>query len=84
MMVTLDPQLPNFRQYIDRETEVKLALAVFPPFFGGVSCDLGSVPFAERRGPRRLHKTRRVTPAMAANVTDRVWSLEELVERTSN
>ena len=31
----------------------------------------------------RLHKTMRVTPAMAANVTDRVWSLEELVERTS-
>jgi hypothetical protein len=28
----------------------------------------------------RLHKTLRVTPAMAANVTDRVWSLEELVE----
>jgi IS1 family transposase len=32
----------------------------------------------------RLHKTLRVTPAMAANVTDRVWSLEELVDRTSN
>jgi len=32
----------------------------------------------------RLHKTLRVTPAMAANVTDRLWSLEELVERTSN
>ena len=31
----------------------------------------------------RLHKTLRVTPAMAANVTDRVWSLEELVEQTS-
>jgi IS1 family transposase len=31
----------------------------------------------------RLHKTLRVTPAMAANVTDRVWSLAELVERTS-
>jgi hypothetical protein len=31
----------------------------------------------------RLHKTLRVTPAMAANVTDRIWSLEELVERTS-
>jgi hypothetical protein len=31
----------------------------------------------------RLHKTLRVTPAMAANVTNRVWSLEELVERTS-
>lgn len=31
----------------------------------------------------RLHKTLRVTPAMAANVTDRVWSLEELVDRTS-
>jgi hypothetical protein len=31
----------------------------------------------------RLHKTLRVTPAMTANVTDRVWSLEELVDRTS-
>jgi hypothetical protein len=31
----------------------------------------------------RLHKTLRITPAMAAGVTDRVWSLEELVERTS-
>jgi IS1 family transposase len=31
----------------------------------------------------RLHKTLRVTPAMAAGVTDKVWSLEELVERTS-
>jgi hypothetical protein len=31
----------------------------------------------------RLHKTLRVTPAMAANVTDRIWSLDELVERTS-
>jgi hypothetical protein len=28
----------------------------------------------------RLHKTLRVTPAMAANVTDRIWSLEELVD----
>jgi hypothetical protein len=25
----------------------------------------------------------RVTPAMAANVTNRVWSLEELVDRSS-
>jgi hypothetical protein len=31
----------------------------------------------------RLYKTLRVTPAMAANVTDRVRSLEELVDRTS-
>jgi IS1 family transposase len=31
----------------------------------------------------RLHKTTRVTPAMAAGVVDRLWSLEELVERTS-
>jgi hypothetical protein len=31
----------------------------------------------------RIHKTLRVTPSMAANVTDRLWSLEELVERTS-
>jgi hypothetical protein len=32
----------------------------------------------------RVHKTLRVTPAMAANVTDRLWSLEELVDQTSN
>src|SRR3954463_16366955 len=31
----------------------------------------------------RTHRTTRVTPAMAANVTDRLWSLEELVDRTS-
>ena len=31
----------------------------------------------------RVHKTLRVTPPMAANVTDRLWSLEELVDRTS-
>ena len=32
----------------------------------------------------RAHKSLRVTPAMVANVTDRLWSLEELVDRTSN
>jgi IS1 family transposase len=31
----------------------------------------------------RIHRSLRVTPAMAANVTDRVWGLDELVERTS-
>jgi IS1 family transposase len=31
----------------------------------------------------RLHKTTRITPAMAAGVVDRLWSLEELVDRTS-
>lgn len=31
----------------------------------------------------RLHKTTRVTPAMVAGVVNRLWSLEELVERTS-
>jgi hypothetical protein len=31
----------------------------------------------------RVHKTLRVMPAMAANVTDRLWSLEELVEQTT-
>ena len=31
----------------------------------------------------RLHKTIRCTPAMAAGVSDRLWSVEELVERTS-
>jgi hypothetical protein len=31
----------------------------------------------------RLHKTLRVTPAMAAGVSDRLWTLEELVGQTS-
>ena len=31
----------------------------------------------------RVHKTLRATPAMAANVTDRLWSLEESVEQSS-
>jgi hypothetical protein len=26
----------------------------------------------------RIHKTLRITPAMAAQVTDRVWTLEEI------
>jgi IS1 family transposase len=32
----------------------------------------------------RIHRTIRMTPAMAAGVTPRLWSLEELVDRTSN
>jgi hypothetical protein len=32
----------------------------------------------------RLHSTLRVTPAMAAGVTTRLWSLTELVDATSN
>ena len=32
----------------------------------------------------RVHRTTRITPAMAAGVSDRLWSLEELVERASN
>jgi hypothetical protein len=28
----------------------------------------------------RLHRTLRCTPAMAAGVTDRLWSVEELIE----
>jgi hypothetical protein len=31
----------------------------------------------------RLHRTLRTTPAMAANVSSRLWSLDELVERTT-
>jgi hypothetical protein len=30
----------------------------------------------------RTHKTLRMTPAMAAGVENRLWSIEELVERT--
>jgi hypothetical protein len=31
----------------------------------------------------RLHKTLRVTPAMAAGIESQLWTIEELVERTS-
>jgi hypothetical protein len=31
----------------------------------------------------RVHRTLRVTPAMEAGVSDRLWLLDELVERTS-
>ena len=31
----------------------------------------------------RLHRSTRITPAMAAGVSDRLWTLEELVEQTS-
>jgi hypothetical protein len=31
----------------------------------------------------RVHRTLRVTPAMEARVSDRLWSLDELVERTT-
>ena len=31
----------------------------------------------------RLHKSLRVTPAMAAGVSDKLWTLEELLEQTS-
>ena len=30
-----------------------------------------------------LHETLRITPVMAANVKDRIWLLEKLVEQTS-
>lgn len=29
----------------------------------------------------RIHKTLRVTPAMAAGITDRLWSLEDVVAK---
>jgi hypothetical protein len=28
----------------------------------------------------KIHKTTRVTPAMSANLTDRVWTMEDVVE----
>jgi len=31
----------------------------------------------------RLHKSLRITPAMAAGVSDKLWTLQELVEETS-
>jgi Zn finger protein HypA/HybF involved in hydrogenase expression len=53
------------------------------------------MPFQEGREPSgsrwlallrynsvRLHKTLRVTPAMAPRIEDRLWSIEELAERT--
>jgi hypothetical protein len=32
----------------------------------------------------RVHSALRITPAMAAGVSDHLWSLEELVAETSN
>ena len=32
----------------------------------------------------RIHSKHRVTPAMAAGVSDTLWSLEDLVAQTSN
>jgi hypothetical protein len=32
----------------------------------------------------RVHRSLRVTPAMEARVSDRLWSLDELVERTTD
>ena len=32
----------------------------------------------------RIHKTLRVTPARAAGVSDRLWSVEEMVDRTTS
>lgn len=29
----------------------------------------------------RIHKSLRITPAMAAGVSDQLWSIEELIER---
>jgi len=32
----------------------------------------------------RIHKTLRITPAMAAGLSDHVWSLEEIVAMADN
>jgi len=32
----------------------------------------------------RVHRTLRCAPAMAAGVTDRLWSVEELIEAVTN
>ncbi len=32
----------------------------------------------------RIHRSTRITPAMAAGVSDRLWTLEELVDRTTS
>jgi hypothetical protein len=43
----------------------------------------GKLRESERTDFVRVHKSLRVTPAMAADVETRLWSLEELVEQTS-
>ena len=45
-------------------------------------CAAVSLHFAHYNFVRQL-KTLRVTPAVAAGISDRMWSLEELVEQTS-
>jgi hypothetical protein len=32
----------------------------------------------------RIHKTLRITPSMAAGLSDHVWSLEEVVQKADN
>lgn len=32
----------------------------------------------------RIHKTLRITPGMAASLSDHVWSLEEIVQMADN
>jgi len=47
-------------------------------------CDTASVPEKQPDGFHynfaRIHRSLRVTPAMEAGISDRVWSLEDIVE----
>jgi len=55
-----------------------------PPAVAEVASKTGSVsvlkPHAAYYNFARIHKTLRITPAMAAGLSDRVWSLEEIVQ----
>jgi hypothetical protein len=83
------PEWDYYRSYQGRPCRCSATIAVRTASSNPVIAALESLPAAvslhfAHYNLVRLHKTTRVTPAMAANVTDRLWSLEELVDRTSN
>lgn len=51
-----------------------------PPFFKKIEHHIHMVAIdAEHYNFARIHKTLGITPAMAAGLSDHVWSLEEIV-----
>lgn len=51
MIVTAEPPLPNFRQYIDGKTEVNRQLG-FPPAFCGLLSDFLALAGRQAGSPR--------------------------------
>jgi hypothetical protein len=74
--------------YIERQNlTMRMSMRRFTPLTNGFSKKLENhraavgLHFAHYNYVR-LHRTLRMTPAMAANVSSRLWSPEELIDRT--